>query len=973
MPVVLHVDDNETNRYLIRRMLGDASYEVVEADTGEGGLRKAAVGPDLVILDLNLPDIGGLEVCRRLRADPATAGLPVMHLTATYGAREMWALALAAGADAYLTYPIEPPVLLGTVRSLLRARAAEQAQRVAEAEYRSLFENALVGICRSTPDGRLLRANQAAARIFGYASAEEMLSSVRSTFDLHLDPAVREAHRARVDREGASAFDVVMRRRDGTSVWVSSSARAVRGASGDVVYYDSALKDVTGARAAEAALRESEARWRAHFKAGPAPAVLWRRVRDDFVLSDYNHAVQAATAKAGGSVAGFVGGTARALYADVPELVAAMEHCYSERTTFSHRLHMPGRISGTLRTLDMSYAFVPPDTVLVHYDDVTERLRMEEALRESERQFRAIFDGARDAIVIVDDDGRYVEVNPAACVLYGLTRDEAVGRHAHRLYVGDDGRDVLDVLGGDGHAEGEADVRRSDGSARNVEFSATANVLAGRHLLVMKDITGRKQAERALEESRHRLEALFANALDGILLSDDEGHCVEANPAAGGMLGYTRDELLALTISDLSAEAMRETLDAASAAFHRDGQLSGEWTLRRKDGAPCLVEFKSVANVQPGIHMAALRDVTDRREGAERLQRSQRQLAEAQQIAHVGSFERDLQTGAILASDEMFRIHGVEPGGFPATYDEFLCRIHPDDRDLVRELNQAADREGRPLSFEARLVRPDGSIRVIQVRAEHILDAGGRPWRLVGIVQDITERKQADELRRALLEQVLRVQEDERRNLARELHDEVGQALTALKLMLGARPSSGKGRRTAIRDEAGAIVDDLLTRIRDLSLDLRPPMLDDFGLMPALTWHLDRYRARTGIQVRLEAEGIEDRFPGEAETAAFRVVQEALTNVARHAGVKEATVQVGSDAATLRVAVSDAGGGFDAASVLPTVIGGLAGVRERVRLVGGQVDIVSSVGGGTRVDARIPIARAGPPGARSGAARARTS
>src|SRR5713226_4220969 len=126
MSVVLHVDDNEANRHIVRQMMTMAAYEVVEAQTGTDGLR-VAPSADLVILDVNLPDLSGLEVCRRLRADPATATLAIVHLTATYGPREMWAAALKAGADAYLTYPVEPLVLLGTVRALLRARTAERA------------------------------------------------------------------------------------------------------------------------------------------------------------------------------------------------------------------------------------------------------------------------------------------------------------------------------------------------------------------------------------------------------------------------------------------------------------------------------------------------------------------------------------------------------------------------------------------------------------------------------------------------------------------------------------------------------------------------------------------------------------------------------------------------------------------------------------------------------------------------------
>jgi PAS domain S-box-containing protein len=461
--------------------------------------------------------------------------------------------------------------------------------------------------------------------------------------------------------------------------------------------------------------------------------------------------------------------------------------------------------------------------------------------------------------------------------------------------------------------------------------------------------------------------ALFASTSEGILLFDDEGRHSDANPAACALLGYTRAELLSLRASDLVAKDSVDAITPASEEFRRDGRRSGEWPMRRKDGTVRLVEFRAVRNVQPGLHMSTFHDVTDSREAAERLERNQRQLAEAQQIAHLGSFERDLRSGEILASDEVYRIYGVEPRAVPAHYDEFLARIHPADRAFVHELNQRAKAEGRPLDFEARLLRPDGSTRVIHVRGEVVGDAQGQPARLVGIVHDVTERRQEKEVQRALLERVLHVQEEERRSLARELHDQVGQSLTALKLMLDARPRRIPAERLAVLRDASGIVDDLLARIRNLSLDLRPPMLDDFGLAAALGWHLERYRQRTGIRVTLRTEGLDARFSGDAETTAFRVIQEALTNVARHAGAAEATVHVATSGGSLTIVVSDSGRGFDAGSVLPTAVGGLAGLRERVRLLAGEVEIASAPGGGTRVEVRIPTGAATP--ARAGEVR----
>ncbi len=202
---------------------------------------------------------------------------------------------------------------------------------------------------------------------------------------------------------------------------------------------------------------------------------------------------------------------------------------------------------------------------------------------------------------------------------------------------------------------------------------------------------------------------------------------------------------------------------------------------------------------------------------------------------------------------------------------------------------------------------------------------------------------------RALSRRLVEVQEAERRHIARELHDEVGQALTGIKLTLemgACRPAQG----------AREMVGELIEKVRNLSLDLRPSMLDDLGLLPALLWHFERYTAQTGVRVAFRHAGLEGRrFAPEVETGAYRIVQEALTNVARHAGVGEATVRLWADREALNVQVEDAGAGFDPEADLSAhATGGLSGMRERAALLGGRLRIDSAIGAGAHLTAELP-------------------
>jgi signal transduction histidine kinase len=211
---------------------------------------------------------------------------------------------------------------------------------------------------------------------------------------------------------------------------------------------------------------------------------------------------------------------------------------------------------------------------------------------------------------------------------------------------------------------------------------------------------------------------------------------------------------------------------------------------------------------------------------------------------------------------------------------------------------------------------------------------------------------------RALSQRLVQVQENERRHLARELHDEIGQVLTGLKLVLEMTARLPAEECKEQLGEAQTLVNDLMTRVRDLSLALRPAMLDDLGLLHALFWHFERYTVQTGVRVAFAHTGLaaRQRLEPELETAAYRIIQEALTNVARYAEVKEVEVRVLTDAETLGVEVKDGGKGFDPEAALSSgATNGLAGMRERARLLGGRLQIEAAPGRGAIVSAQFPL------------------
>lgn len=209
---------------------------------------------------------------------------------------------------------------------------------------------------------------------------------------------------------------------------------------------------------------------------------------------------------------------------------------------------------------------------------------------------------------------------------------------------------------------------------------------------------------------------------------------------------------------------------------------------------------------------------------------------------------------------------------------------------------------------------------------------------------------------------VVRVQEAERSRISRELHDGVGQSLTALKMQLELLEQDARAAGSPLTKRLAdllSLADGALQEVRQISRLIRPQMLDELGLLPTLQWLTRTFGERTGIAIALVHHGIEERLDPDVETLAFRVVQEALTNVAKHAAAPSAEVRLHRSGGRLALAIEDRGSGFDAQSVLTSGdeerTFGLRGMRDRVQLLGGRFAIASTPGEGTRVDVEVPL------------------
>ncbi|MGC2521000.1 MAG: PAS domain-containing protein [Burkholderiales bacterium] len=290
--------------------------------------------------------------------------------------------------------------------------------------------------------------------------------------------------------------------------------------------------------------------------------------------------------------------------------------------------------------------------------------------------------------------------------------------------------------------------------------------------------------------------------------------------------------------------------------------------------------------------------------------------------------------------------------------------LYPSDAKAIFE---EVVRTGQPYTARSRPFQfpdhPERGVTYWDWNLAPVLNDSGDVETLIFCLDEVTDQRRAEERLRHTLDQLrnlstmlVDIQENERRRIARVLHDEIGQELTAVKLIIGNYiNASGAGQDRTLRG-ALAGVNEVMDRVRQISLDLRPPVLDDLGLLPALVWLIDRCYALTGLTVSFKHSGVDERLPQEIETAAYRIAQEALTNVARHAGVQRASLAVSGTEHAIMLKIADRGRGFDLPAVLKTgTSSGLMGMRERARALGGRVTVEAAPGAGTTVLAELPF------------------
>jgi PAS domain S-box-containing protein len=655
-----------------------------------------------------------------------------------------------------------------------------------------------------------------------------------------------------------------------------------------------------------------------------------------------------------------------------------------------------------------------PATELRHWmQNLAKRKQVEEALKESENKLRSILLSMADLIFIFDDEGRFTLYHsPADEELY-VPPEQFIGKkHAEVMppYLNELFEEAFESNKRGEVAEYEYWLEMG-GETRGYSAKVSPMFLDGKFrgsVGVIRDITARKRAEEALRESKEKYRLLVENATVTIVVAQD-GMLKFFNPEAMKITGYSREELASKPFIGLIHPDDREMTVEYYLKFLKGEETPPSYTVRiiGKEGGIKWLESNAVLIIWEGrpATLNFLSDITAHKQAEEEIERLYQQtLTRAAELAALNRASQAITSSldirevlsqivnlaGSMASAAWTSVVLVEADGSLGLSAENFREIPPiETKARPQGITRQIIASRQPLVFDA--VADDGThnpallaagVRsyaglplivkeeVLGVLFVHSRAPGAFRERLRLLTTFANQAAIAIENAR-LFEQVhagrgrlqalslrlVETQEAERRRIARELHDEVGQLLTGLKLTLEMSTQPPADLAWDRMGEAHALITDLMARVRQLSLDLRPAMLDDLGLLPTLLWHFERYANQTNVHVTFKHTGLEGRrFPPEVETAAYRIVQEALTNVARHAGVGEVTVRVWASQDRVSVQAEDQGAGFDPEVALAaTKTAGLTGMRERAVLLGGQLTIESAPGAGTHLTAELPL------------------
>jgi PAS domain S-box-containing protein len=883
-------------------------------------------------------------------------------------------------------------LLIGRIalaRSASRSQRAEEQLQASESRFRTLCEQAPLGIYETNAKGQCIYTNRKWSAMSGLSASESLGHGWKKA--LHPGDRERVFEKWEADARQGKMWEYRLINPLGETRRIRAVGGPIYSAQGDLTGYVGALEDVTeykrsrqAVQDAILALQEKEALNRAVLNALPANiAVLkadgkiqaindaWRR------FGQQNSDPLACLGDVGSDYLELCKRAAAAGSGDAQKALAGIQDVLAGRRVF-FELRCPCASPSEKRWFQIivtPLAGAFSGGAVVAHVDITERKRAKDAVHETLQQLQLITDNMPAGVTQCSHDIRYLWASRSYATWQGLTPEEIVGRPILDV-IGPEAYEIIlphieKVLSGE-REEYEAHVNYRRAGARwihavNVPTRNQDGKVNG-WIAVLEDITDRHEAEERLRESEERFRNMADTAPVMIWMSGPDKDCTFFNRVWLEFTGRALDQELGYGWAEgIHPDDLDRCMATYSAAFDARRRFRMEYRLRRADGEYRWILDDGVPRFTPaGIfagYIGSCIDITERRRAEEEREKFV-SLAD-RSLEFIGMCDLDFTPFYVnSAGMRLVGLDNLEAASRRKVLDYFF----PEDQPfVVNEFFPRVLREGHAeAEIRFRHFKTGEAIWMLW-NVFGIFDARGKHvgWATVSI--DISERKQAEralqesrqELR-ALAGRLINAQEEERKRISRELHDDLNQKLALLAIDTGSLlltpPSSADKMAEQLRNLQTRVVQ-LSRDVRQISHRLHPSILDDLGLTAALSELCEEFSAREGIEVRFENESVPKTLPAAVASSLYRVAQEALHNVLKHAHTSRVQLTVRGSSEGIELSICDAGVGFESESSQPRHGLGIVSMKERVRLVQGEFSIHSQPGWGTKVRVFAPLSK----------------
>ncbi len=908
---ILAIDDNYDNLITLQALTSEAfpDAKISLALSGKEGLELAiAEQPDVILLDIVMPGMDGFEVCRAIKSNPLISDIPIVFVTALKGDKESRIRGLEAGGDAFLAKPIDESELVAQIRAMVKINSANQEKKSEQQRLEDLVTE------------QMAELNQT------HFATLNLMEDLRTEIETRKN--------------------------------------------------------------AENALRESEALYKAIIEASPDNIIITDTAGNIEMISSsslrrfrYDNEGQII----GRNIASFIDKTE----------IKTMQYDFSEMLKSNNtgpNEYKSLRSDNSIIEIEVNGGTIKDANGMISKlvfvaRDITEKKRVQEALIESENRYETFINNNVDIIFIKDEQFRYLVVNNALAEFFGKTKEEILNKTDEQLATKDM---IYPCISSDRKAlkakepfviEETLGEKIYETIKFPMQLPNNKKGVGG----IIRNITARRISEKALESSQQELQTIYDNAPVMMALIDNERRILFSNKAFTNVANLADEIIVEPRIGAVIGciNASNDKLGCGYGSKCKDCNLRTsiaqtfktgkgfqniDYTFRYKSdkgisernliGSTAIIQHKNQRNVLLCFH-----DISDRKNAEDALQKSETLLRTFIENSPFEIWARDTDSIGILENKKLTDHFGSIIGTTPRSerqIDEEILQLWESNNKRVFD-GEILDEEyesmvhGELIPFQQIVFPIKNLTKIIGI---------------AGFNMDITERKKSEKALKESQDQLKNfaahlqnIREEERILLAREIHDDLGQILVAMKIDVGMMKLSIKKSKVEIEPEKLMtefekllqLVDTTIKTTRRIMTNLRPEVLDMLGFIEAIKQYLKGYEERHKVECILTNNSTDIDLNPQQGVALYRIIQEAMSNVAKHAKASQVKVNIIKEANKLTLEVIDNGVGFDSSAKMRSDSYGLIGMKERIFLLDGELSISSKLGKGTTVKVAINL------------------